>query len=104
VVSSFEGTRLRVPPLAGAFAPSSSVVDPTSHVARSSFVSTCNRAVNKGNSNTLGEGNEPFVQNVSYSGRFRKNALELCEDRVLAIRMVVDLMATANSVNEPCVG
>ena len=71
------------------------------HVARCVLVPTCNRAVNKSKSNALDDGSEPFIQNVSYSGRFRKNALQLCEDRVLTIRLVVDLMATANSLNEP---
>jgi hypothetical protein len=41
------------------------------------------------------------MQNVSYSGRFRENALQLAKNGVLAIRLVVDLMTTANALDEP---
>jgi hypothetical protein len=44
------------------------------------------------------------VKNVSHSRRLREDAFELDENGVLAIRLVVDLIAALNPMEESCIG
>src|SRR5437660_606313 len=74
------------------------------HVARRLFLASCNRAVHERKLNPILKGSERFVKNVSYSRRLGEDAFELDENGVLAIRLVVDLIAALNPMEESCIG
>ena len=44
------------------------------------------------------------MKNVSYSRRLREDALELGENGILTIRLVVDLIAATNPIDESRIG
>ena len=60
------------------------------HIARRLFLASCNRPVHERKANPILKRTERFVKNVSYSRRLSEDAFHLCEDGVLAIRLVVD--------------
>jgi len=74
------------------------------HVARRLFLASCNRAVQEPKLNPILKGSERFVKNVSHSRRLREDAFELDENGALAIRLVEDLIAALNPMEEPCIG
>lgn len=71
------------------------------HIARRSFFASCNRTVHECKLNLILKRSAAFMQNVSYSGRFCEDALQLSKNRVLSIRLIVDLVTTTDTVNEP---
>src|SRR6267142_5606765 len=73
------------------------------HVARRLFLASCNRAVHERKLNPILKRSQRFVKNVSYSRRLRQDALELDENGILTIRLVVDLIAATNSMEESCI-
>src|SRR5215813_227960 len=70
------------------------------HVARRLFGTSRNRAIHERKLNPIFKRSERFVKNVSYSRRLREDAFELDENGILTIRLVIDLTATTNILDE----
>src|SRR5207249_12051958 len=70
------------------------------HVARCLFLASRNGTVHKSKFSSVRQSSESCQQNVSYSGRLRENAFQFFENRILAIRPVINLIPTAMPVEK----